>query len=250
MIEVLLESVRLVNLPFTLLLGIVVIYWLLVTVGLLDFDFHADAGGDFQADGGGADAHLPETDVHHSAELAHSTVEGTTDHEAASHKAAHGSVGVGWFAHLLQFVNIGEVPVMIVLSVLALSLWISSMTVNHYLNNHSVLRALLFLGPILVISAVITRYATMPLKRIFALLNREQDEYKSLIGQSCIVTTSEITRDFGQAQIETRGAPLLINVRAAEEEPLRKGETALVVREDKQKNVYYVVKVTADKLEA
>ena len=54
---------------------------------------------------------------------------------------------------------------------------------------------------------------------------------------------------FARLKIERKGAPLLINVRASDGAPLRKGETGLVVREDKIKNLYYVVKVATEKME-
>ena len=42
MIEVLSESMRWANLPFTALLGAVVVYWLMVAAGFLSFDAGAD----------------------------------------------------------------------------------------------------------------------------------------------------------------------------------------------------------------
>ena len=59
--EVFAEAITLVNLPFTILLGVVMFYWLLVAVGALDANHGADAHGDFHhgdfhhdADGGGS----------------------------------------------------------------------------------------------------------------------------------------------------------------------------------------------------
>ena len=248
MIEVLTESIRPANLPFTALLGAVVVYWLMVAVGFLHFDggadahaevgadgdFHADASGEFHSDGHAA-AHM-DVGAHANGEA-----------HAESHGGDHH--GAGWLSHILHFVNIGEVPVMIVVSVLSLWMWLFSMMANHYFNGGSMLWALALVVPNVAMSMVITRYLTWPLKKFFAALNREYDEHKPLVGRTCMVLTGEITGDFGQAQIDTKGAPLLIQARAAGTEILRKGETGLVVREDRNRNLYYVVKVTSDKLE-
>lgn len=240
MLEVLTESVQLANLPFTALLGAVVVYWLMVAVGFLHFDGGADAHADVGGDG---DFHAEASgDLHGDADGdAHAQADG--DSQGGDHQ------GLGFLSHVLHFVNIGEVPVMIVVSVLSLWMWLFSMLANHYFSQGSILHALAFAAPNVALSMVVTRYLTWPLKKFFVALNREYDEHKPLVGRTCTVMTGEVTGDFGQAQINTKGSPLLVQVRASDGQPLRRGETGLVVREDKQKSIYYVVKVTADKLE-
>lgn len=238
--QVLTESIQLANLPFTALLGAVVVYWLMVAVGFLSFESAADAHADVSVDGHMGDGHLGDAQ------------------DAAGghgHGAADGDVGgadhhhVGFLSHVAHFLNIGEVPVMIVVSVLSLWLWLFSMIANHYFNQGSFVRAAVLVVPNVALSLVLTRALTWPLKKFFVALNRDYDGHKPLLGRTCTMMTGEVTRDFGQAQIKTGGAPLLIHVRTTDGELLRKGETGLVVREDKRNNIYYVVKVTADKLE-
>src|SRR5689334_13025861 len=96
MLEVFSEAIRPINLPFTILLGIVVLYWILVAVGAFGLDFGAD--GDIDADAG---ADIADADA-------------------------------GWFSHFLNFINVGEVPITIVLSFLTLSAWFLSIVVNYY----------------------------------------------------------------------------------------------------------------------
>ena len=212
MLEVFSEAIRPINLPFTILLGIVVLYWILVAVGAFGLDFGAD--GDIDADAGtGADA------------------------------------DVGWFSHFLNFINVGEVPITIVLSFLTLCVWTLSIVVNYYWTGNSVLLGVAALLPILVVSAVVTRYLTLPFRPLMRAMNREGEEHLPIVGRTCLITTSEVTRQFGQAQIDTKGAPILINVRTLEEQPLPRGTTGLVVRKDDAKGVFYVVPVSSDKLE-
>jgi hypothetical protein len=248
MMEVFQESLRWANLPFTILLGAVLAYWTLVGIGFLHFDTggvgeaHATSSGL----GGGHDAH-----IHAHAET-HAELAG--DHAGADGAHADGNhdgevVHPGLLGHVLHFVNVGEVPLMIVLSVLALFLWLGSMLANHYFTGGSMLRVLVFLAPNVLVAAVLTRYVTFPFAKFFQALNREYDEHASLIGRTCLVTTSEVTGEFGQAEIRTKGAPLRIHVRTQEGEPLRKGETGLVVRADKQRQLFFVTKVTPDRLE-
>jgi hypothetical protein len=53
------------------------------------------------------------------------------------------------------------------------------------------------------------------------------------------VSTSEVTKTFGEAEYSTDGAPLKLTVRAADE-PLTKGDKALIVDFDPEQNLYLV----------
>ena len=96
-----------VNLPFTVLLGLIVLYWLLVALGALDVHLFSDVDGDLHHD------------MHHEA-----------DHDLAG------------FTKVLHFVGIGDVPVMVIVSVLGLAMWLCSMLANFYLTDGSQLYAL------------------------------------------------------------------------------------------------------------
>ncbi len=215
--EVLFDALRPINLPFTVLLAVVAGYWLLVALGALSLDLEGDA-------------HL------HAGEGAH--------HDGHSHASG---VDSGWFSSVLHFVNIGEVPVMIVGSVFALCLWLGSMIANHYWTGGSTALGLAALVPIFLASAVLTRFITLPFKPLLRAMNREGDEHVPIVGRTCEVTTSEANAQFGQARIDTKGSPILLNVRVRGESPAPRGATCLVVEE--QNGIYFVVPVTPEKLD-
>jgi hypothetical protein len=225
MLEFIYEALRPVNLPFTALLGMVTFYWLLVSLGALDF--HSE----------------PTVEVGHDADL---QVDGAADPDVHHELSTDGAGGIqGAVKSVLQFLNFGNVPTMIVASIMALSLWTCSMLANHYLNDGSLLRGIALLLPNLIVTAIITKAATTPLKKLFAALNREYDEHKPVVGRTCTILTSEVTDSFGQAQIDTSGAPILINVRTYGGATFRKGEPALIIKEDKDSNIFTVAKLTS-----
>jgi hypothetical protein len=248
MMEILSESVRLVNLPFTVLLGCVVLYWLLMGLGLVHFetgaDVDVDADADVQVDTG--------LDLHSDADLdihADTDIDAHVDADADADAHVEGGAEPGLFASVFQFLNIGEVPLMVVLSIMTLCLWLGSMILNHYWGDASLMRGAMLLVPNLVLSCILTHLVTRPLRSFFRALNREYDEHLPIVGRTCRVLTGEANSEFGQAQIETKGAPILINVRTTGDAVLKKGETGLVVKADKATSIYTIVKVTADKLE-
>jgi hypothetical protein len=232
MMELLTESVRLANLPFTILLGVMIVYWLLMSLGLFSFDTGAEA--DVHADFHG-DVH---TDVHMDAHA---------DADTDGHVETTAEPGL--ISGFFQFLNIGQVPMMVVFSVMILCLWMISMALNYYWSDGTALRWALFLGANLVVTCILTHFLTQPFKVLFKALNKEYGEHAPIVGRTCTVMTSEATAQFGQAQIETGGSPILINIRTSGDEVLKKGDTGLVIKEDQEKSIYSVVKVTSEKLE-
>jgi hypothetical protein len=155
----------------------------------------------------------------------------------------------GWFSSLANFLNVGEVPSMLVATLLVMSLWTISMVMNHYLNDGSLALAALLLIPNLAVSLYITHLVTKPFRALFRKLNHQGEEHLPLIGRTCVIATSEVNDHFGQAIIETKGAPLLIHARTADGSVLRKGDTALIINKDLEKHTFTVIKVTEAKLE-
>lgn len=208
MIEVLSESIRLVNLPFTLLLGLVVFYWCLVALGMLDIHLFSDVGAD----------------LHHDA-----------DHDA------EGAVHAGaWWADALTFVNVGQVPVMVVFSVLSLCLWFGALIGNHYFSQGSALISLALLIPNFIFAAVLTRYLTKPLKPLFNMLTRDYDEKIEIVGSRCTVISSTASATGGQAEVTTSGAPVLLNVRTIDDSVMPRGTIAVVAREDAERGIHFI----------
>ncbi len=208
-----------VNIPLTILLILAFGYWTLVCFGIFDWDGggDADAGDISTADASDADV---------------------------STEAATGPLGT-----TLKFINVGEVPVTIVLSVFILSMWVIGVLSNHFLNNGSVLIGLILLAPNFVASLVLTRFVTMPLKRVFRALQHEREEHETLIGKTCVVTTREAGSSHGQGEVTTDGAPVLLQIRTKDGSVLARGDHALIISRDDNTLFHTVVKISNDKLE-
>jgi hypothetical protein len=234
MSEVLTESIQWLNLPFTVLLGMVLLYWCLVMLGVVDIHLFGDTDVDVHAEVDG--------DVH-------AEVDGDGHFEPSAHLdgGAHplhgdkdGALGSGFLIHALSFLNIGRVPLMLVVSVLSLCLWLGSIIANHYFTGGSATLALAALVPNFVLSVIATRYITMPFRPVFRMLNRDREDQIQVVGQHCTIVTSEATPEFGQAEIKTNGAPLLLNVRTINDERCVRGEVAVVVRHDAERSIHFI----------
>ncbi len=223
MAELIQVSFSILNLPFTLLLLLVLLYWSIVMFGALDISFL-----DFDLD---ADL---DTDVDVSADV-------NLDADVDAGADIDGGTELGWVQSLLAFVNLGTVPFMIVISFFALFLWVGSVLGNHYFNAaDSGWTALLVFLPNFGISLLATKLITAPLKKMFASMQKEERERRVIVGKVGIAITSVESNRLGQIEVPTSGAPLLLNAKTFGGRPINKGQQAVVVEFNETENLYYI----------
>ncbi len=184
------------NLPLTLLLGLVAVFWIVSLLGVADFDTEMDL--DLDADG---------------------DLQG----------------GESAFGVLMRLVNAHDVPLMLVLSLLTLFMWLISIASNFYLNSGEsglVAFGLLFVN--FIISVIFVKLVTQPLRPMFRSIRNDKEHQEPLIGSTGFVKSRVLDADFGQCEvIRPKGAPALLNCRLAEgEEPLVRGDEILVIGHD------------------
>jgi len=153
------------------------------------------------------------------------------------------SQDVGWLPSVglvaLRFLNVGPIPLMIWLSIFALALWIISVSWHDPAYNDDNWLAFQVLVRNVALSLIATKIATQPLLRF--VQKSEMRKSADLLGQLCVISTSEVTERHGQAKLHTEGAPLLLHVRTREG-TLRKGDLARIVDLDPANLIYYVEK--------
>ncbi len=204
MIQLWHASVHIINLPYTLLLGLVLLYWVSVMIGALDMD-------------------ALDIDV-------------SSDVDIVLH-------GAGFFDGFLEYFNIRKVPVSIVISFFALSLWLIGVLANHYLHNtQSRLLGLILFFPNVVASAYVAKFMTWPFVPLFREMRAHKSDNRDLIGTRVIVTSSKADASFGQAEIREEGAPITLSVRT-DGEVLERGAEAVILYVDPEKHVHVITKL-------
>ncbi len=198
------------NLPFTILLVLVVIYWISVIVGAMDLSFL-----DFDLD--------VETDA---------DVDVETDVSISSTAGLH--------LKLLRFVNLAYIPLMVIVSIFVVSLWIGAILGNYYFNpGMSPLIGLVIFIANFIIAVIVTKILTTPLKPLFKSLNHAASKTE-IIGTLCTLKYNLEVGRMGQAEVEIGGAPVLINVKIEKDPKMEKGDKALVIMESENKE-YYII---------
>ena len=224
-----------VNVPFTVMLGAVFAYWIMFIVGAVGLDsFDLDLDMDLDAD---VDVDL---DIDVSADV---DVDPGLDVDGdADVAAADGTTGGSLWISVLRFFNVGDVPLMILISVMVFCSWAMGVLGNHYFNPElSTGRSMLLLIPIVVLSLLVTKVVTTPVRKIFSHANAGVEAPMQMVGKTCVVTTGEVTPTFGQAQLAHEGPPITLNVRCPTDRSLSKGDEAVITDHDKESNTYTVV---------
>ncbi len=216
MLEFIREAFSAHQLPATIVLGMVMLYWLAVMLGGLDFDSSILDGAD-----------LP---------------------EAQGGQHGPSALGGAWVSagRLLGF---AKVPIAVWGSFAVLFTWAAALLLNYQFNgeagNRDFGKAVLLFLPASLIGLLVTRIVTIPVGKLFAAMADADTEAVDVIGKTGTVTTSSVDERFGQLQIATGGAPVLLNARVAPgSSALSKGDTARVVSASADGSFYFIEPVS------
>ncbi len=196
---------------YSTLLGIVVIYWLVGMLGLIDLDFAGDADLDIDVDG----------DV---------------------------DISVGGLTGLMLTFGLTGVPFTLVISIIILVCWLISFYLQFYLLTWLPDGWLYYLvGSIsdfivFLVSLPITAIVIRPLKGMFKSV--ETATCHHLVGKDATVATGSVSESFGQARLFNDGAEILLDVRCSPEHALIKGDKVLVIEYLQENHAYIVAPYT------
>lgn len=208
--------------PASVLVCLLILYTALALLGLVDFEWGWGSGIDVDMEPG----------VGGSGATSHSFGDG----------APLGGIG----AATLRWSNLGHVPLIVWLSVFAIAFWAISYGLWHGFDNqhHAPVSAMSLVLVVRnsVIAVAVTKMFTTPLKKVF----RRPPQFgpMTLIGRQCVVTSGEVSHQYGQAKFRTDAAPLLLNIRT-DGERFPKGTRVEIVAFDAEQRIYKVSAVTS-----
>lgn len=214
MIEFIQEAIALHNLPLTALLGMVLFYWLMVMIGMLDFDLDLFDMGDAGSD-------MPDMSVDHPSSMG------------------------GAMMTAGRFLGFSQVPIAIWGSFFILFLWVFGLILNYRFNGVAGDRSLPMAGWLLIPgvlgSLAMTKVITLPVARLVAAMSGASTESVTLLGSTGAVTTTALDDSHGQVEVAQGGAPALINARLRHSGiTLQKGDRVRVL-EASSSGVFYFV---------
>ncbi|MEM0994754.1 MAG: hypothetical protein AAGI49_17105 [Bacteroidota bacterium] len=207
-----------VNIFYSILLLVVLLYWLSVFIGALDIgvlDFDLDIDADVDAD----------TDI---------DVEG----------------GGGWFVQALQFFNFGLLPFMVIFSFLVLFMWMFSILGNYYLSNGTIWFPLILFLPALFFSLLITKVITYPMVGFFKQLKAGDAKSIDFTGRICELNLPLQQGYISAGDVMIDGSRITLSLKPEAEVTTIIPSTTkvLITRSNEDNSIHFVRPLEADEL--
>ena len=159
------------------------------------------------------------------------------DSEAESHASL--------LNNFLSKFKLEGVPVTISLSLIILFSWVISFLISYEFSQKisaEGLRVVLGLWVIILaplLSTPLVAIIITPLKPLFK--QYEDQSAKNIIGKIATVRSHKVTAIFGEANFNDGGAGLILKVRTAENNPLKRGDKIILKHYNVTQNTYFVV---------
>jgi hypothetical protein len=252
MAEVLVLALSFPSVVFTVLLGVMLVYWTFVMVGVIHIgegsegalDGHFDVGGGHADIGDIGGGHADVGDIGGGHADVGDVGGGHGDGDLGDGgDADEGNGGHGALAAVMSALHLRSVPATVVFSFIVTFSWLVSVVTMQLLTRS----APALVGPlvdagVLVLSFVValplTSIAARPLVKVFA--PKRAPAKADFIGRTCVVRTGTVTTKFGEATLHDGGAGLVLRVRIDDGKQLSRGEQALIVDYDAERETYLV----------
>ncbi len=222
-----------VNITLTILVLLLIAYWLFTIFSGLDFDVDFDVDIDIDADiDVDADADISGSEIEFS-EIANTELR--KEHVAPNRKKK-----LKWWQIVLVFFNFVGLPFMFTFTAWVFIWWICVVIATSLTHSYSnVFGFVLFLAAIIP-SLFLTKIFTTPFKGFFDNLNKDGDEPIDLIGRKGVMYSSISNDKMGSAEVLAEGTPMSIYVKSLNGTPLKYKDDILIIKQSDDKNYYLV----------
>lgn len=219
------------NAVMTVIMGVIVVYWLFVFIsgaGLEDLDL----GFDFDVD-----IDVPDVDAGVDVDADSDIDTSEPDKDVVTEKEP------GFFMKFLNFMNIGKVPFMLVLSTLKFIIWIGSLITTSLVNVTTWgLWSLLILIPISIVALFFTKLATNPMVKLFKAIGYKGEEAIDFLGRSGKMLSTIKDKKIGTAEFFVDSNPIKLNVVSIDGAEINYGDYVIIADESDDGKIYYVSK--------
>ncbi|NDV96335.1 hypothetical protein D0T84_15640 [Dysgonomonas sp. 521] len=219
------------NAVMTVIMAVLMVYWLFVFIsgaGLEDLDL----GFDFDVD-----IDVPDVDLDADVDVDSDVDSSEPDKDVSTEKEP------GFFMKFLNFMNVGKVPFMLILSTFKFIVWIGSLITTSLVNVTTWgLWSVLILIPLGFIGLFFTKAATNPMVKLFKEIGYKGEEEIDFLGRAGKMLSNIKDTKIGTAEFLVDGNPIKLNVMSIDGEEIRYGDYVIIADESDDRKIYYVSK--------
>ncbi|WP_107037304.1 hypothetical protein [Brumimicrobium mesophilum] len=226
MIEILFSPV---NFALTLLVLVLVAYWLISIIGGLDFEIDFDVDVDIDAD------------IDISSGLDATSIEDIANIEVNKEDVVNKRrQPLKWWQIFLIYFNFVGLPFMFTLTSFIFIWWIISVVSTSFFNLYETNLGFVIMVLSFIPALFITKIFTSPFKSFFSKFNKDGDAPVDFIGREGTSLSSISADKMGNAEVIIDGNPYSIYIKSENGEPIAYNENFLIIRNSPTKSYYYV----------
>ena len=230
-----------VNLTLSILLILLILYWLVTMLSGIDFDLDIDVDVDIDAD---VDVDM---EVESGLESANIDLQDISNVEVdRQHVVNKGTRHLKWWQIVLIYFNFVGLPFMFTFTFWIFNWWlisvISTTLTNSYDTSFGYTIVLLAILP----SLFLTKLVTAPFKSFFKNLNKDGDKAVDFTGREATLLSTISGDKMGNAEVIADGNVMNIYVKSLDASEITFREKVLIIKESEDKNYYWVAKANLD----
>ncbi len=215
-----------VNIILSLLVILLLIYWIISILSGLEFDLDVDMDVDLSLESNDIELHeISNTEVNKE------------DIIGDRYRPTR------WWQFLLIYFNFIGLPFMFTFTTWIFVWWICTTSITAATNSYDNSFGFVLMLAGIVPSLFITKIFTTPFKRFFKNLNKDGDLPTELIGRRGVCLSNIKGDKLGSAEIIAEGNSLSINIKSIDGEAISYKESILIMDESENRAFYYVQKI-------
>lgn len=153
------------------------------------------------------------------------------------------SVEPSFFSKVLDFINVGKVPLMVLVTVFKFISWVITIASTTVLGLAQFgIWSVVILIPIFIIVFIAMHWISKPLVKLFSELGYHGEEEMDFIGRIGTIKSTIEEQKLGSAEFKINQDIYTLNIISQTGEKINFGENIIIIDEDKSQNIYYVTK--------
>jgi hypothetical protein len=224
-----------VNITLTVLLIILILYWLATMITGIDFDLDVDVDIDVDID---ADVDL-DTGIEGGNMDFQDVANAEVDREHVVNKRTR---KLKWWQVFLIYFNFVGLPFMFTFTFWIFLWWMISVLTTSITGSYDNTFGFVIVLAAFIPALILTKVITTPFKSFFKNLNKDGDKAVDFLGREALLLSSISGDKLGNAEVTADGNVMSIYVKSLDGSELRFRESVLIIKQSDDKNYFLVSK--------
>ena len=224
-----------VNMPLTVLLIILFIYWILTMLSGLDFDLDFDVEVDMDVE--------VDTDIELDTTLDSGNVSFDDFANAEVKKEnilPNRRKDLKWWQIILVYFNFVELPFMFTFTFWILCWWFLTVFFTNFTHSYENSFGFIIFFIAIIPSLFLTKILTSPFKGFFKNFSKKGEESLDLLGRRATLLSNLSGDKLGSVKLTIDSSPINVYAKSLNGEKINSGQEVLIIKESPDKKYYFI----------